>query len=249
MGERRTDANARANARKTENLGQSRLEMCLSPWRVGRRVVSRWRRRVFGARSRGNGSGSGGGSSARTHRKRASETLTTRFLSASFSSRASCSSVGASSPDGSAAGPGFSLRNHSSPARAWRSKRANAASFCVSDSRSGWFGFPRMSHSSASVHPARGEERRKGEGRCQEAEADWRFSRARGARDCAHLAVPRAPPRAAGRTRTPSRPSALALSAVARRATVSDAGSLSSSNLLFSPVALTPPPRLAFSLK
>lgn len=152
-------------------------------------------------------------------------------------------------PDASAAGPGFSLRNHSSPARAWRSKRANAASFCVSDSRSGWFGFPRMSHSSASVHPARGEERRKGEGRGQEAEADWRFSRARGARDCAHLAVPRAPPRAAGRTRTPSRPSALALSAVARRATVSDAGSLSSSNLLFSPVALTAPAGLAFSLK
>jgi len=152
-------------------------------------------------------------------------------------------------PDASAAGPGFSLRNHSSPARAWRSKRANAASFCVSDSRSGWFGFPRMSHSSASVHPARGEERRKGEGRGQEAEADWRFSRARGARDCAHLAVPRAPPRAAGRTRTPSRPSALALSAVARRATVSDPGSLSSSNLLFSPVALTAPAGLAFSLK
>ena len=48
------------------------------------------------------------------------------------------------------------------------------------------------------------------------------FSRARAGRDCAHLAVPRAPPRAAGQTRTPSRPFALALSAVARRATVSD---------------------------
>ena len=52
-----------------------------------------------------------------------------------------------------------------------------------------------------------------------------------------------------GRHRVRTRPCALALSAVARRATVSDAGSLSSSNLLFSPVALTAPAGLAFSLK
>ena len=74
-----------------------------------------------------------------------------------------------------AAGPGCCLRNHSSPARAWRSKRANAASFCVSDSGSGCFGCPRMPHSSASVQPARGEERWKGKGRGQEAEADCVF--------------------------------------------------------------------------
>ena len=116
---------------------------------------------------------------ARGRTAAASETLKARLLSAFSSSRARSSSVddfGAPCPSiGVRGGPGCCLRNHSSPARAWRSKRANAASFCVSDSGSGCFGCPRMPHSSASVQPARGEERWKGEGRGQEAEADCVF--------------------------------------------------------------------------